>query len=256
MGSRITYSSYNFINMDIFIIIRKQVQDQIDKMSIKSLLKNRSLLNKKEIKEVLSNQKLLRHYKWFLFTPGLSKSEKELKKESVADLRVKWKLSTYQQLKHHILLEDPSGKTKGCGCIICSLRHKEYKQKKSLLSFGKEMKKFNHINNKIYLMKMGLERKYGDDFDLEKYGESIDPFESEIFDKLGGSMVRKEIINVLVPGTTSSIIRKIQNGTSIPRIDERTKRIQFDLNGKIINIKNSLDEYQKFRRNLQQSLLL
>lgn len=236
-------------------------------LNILFLLIRSSSLTLLQVKEIMTNQALFRHFKWFL-KPN----------DNILNMRKKYHLTEYDDIKLHVLHQDPSGKTNGCGCILCSLKHYEYIQKHTLKSFNKEIKKLSFIEDFVYKKKAKLFTQNGPDYAILEHEGELNEFEDKIFDQIGGSVFRRQpkkiciypsnnktdvkyssLINCILQtkdlfGTKDNEIR--YNNTNFATITSRINRIKFDMDGKITSIINKYDNICNTRRKLQLLMAL
>lgn len=198
------------------------------KSQIALLLKEHSNLTGKERKEVLSNQKLTRYYKLFL----------RPRSEQKFETRAKYKLFTYQNVKKHILMQDPSGKTKGCGCMYCVTKHLEYK-------YTKEYNLHRTTKKRLEIMENVLNQQ--------------STINNEVFDRFGKTLrkykakVQTPIKNIKGEVLYSSIltVKEIKDPLQMQR---RIAHKLFECEGKLIDSEKKMKDIIAFRKLLQTKL--
>ena len=89
-----------------------------------------------------------------IVSPVLNKNYKYLTntyKNSIriAEKRKELQLDNTYRIEFHLLKRDTSGKTIGCGCTLCQLKHLEYKVKQELDHYSKEYSKYQRIKSII-----------------------------------------------------------------------------------------------------------
>lgn len=215
-----------------------------NKQRIKSILKKKSSLLKREINYILDNPILLRHYKWFLNTKG-----------EVKEYRKKLELDNYQAMKKHILYQDPSGKTKGCGCKLCVLRNIEKREYEYYKTATREFKKLQIAELRIDLLKGELQNSY-----TMGYSElPLTIFEEAILNKVGFKVANRRLIKAIEAGTEATAtqrVRRIEQINVPSQISSNIKAMLFNLEGVMINRQASYNKYSSARRNIQKKALL
>lgn len=91
-------------------------------------------LSLKDKFEVVINPKLSKNFNFMIVNPN----------DQVKALREKYAFN-FEELKRHIILRDATGETIGCGCILCQLRHAEFKNFERMRILSKETAKLKQI---------------------------------------------------------------------------------------------------------------
>jgi len=142
------------------------------------------------------------------------------------DKRVKYGFKTKKDIENHYKKQDKSGKTLGCGCIICKLRHDSYISKILSERFHKAEIRLSGLYN--YIQSLKKANNFKDIlFDLTA--------EDEPFTRYGYYILMKKL-------------RKINDNTSVPDWRDDPQ----DIINNISRIKNSMSKKSKERRRFEQ----
>jgi len=108
----------------------------------------------------------------------------EVKNSEVLRKRQDYKID----IENHILYRDRTGKTLGCGCIHCQLRHSEYKSQQELNRLTRDIIKYNNlnirVNNTIRYIEVENTEKKSIRIDPSPHITIIDPFAEELITRL------------------------------------------------------------------------
>lgn len=116
---------------------------------VKELRRESELLQKRNFKLMEVNHKLAS------CTGNAPKLNKLLSvtNEVILSNRKEIGLNSTEKILDHVRLSDSTGKTNGCGCVLCLQKHIEYNLKEQLKKFSSELKRLNIIES----IRVGLE---------------------------------------------------------------------------------------------------
>jgi hypothetical protein len=195
---------------DKFNQLKREVKEEFkQRFEIKDYLTKFSELKPFQIREILADQKLMRNFRKFtthitykarprysqyrgnhtLYKKAIERYEQRTSKiEKAEELREKYKLNTFSSIADHILKEDPSGQTKGCGCILCRYRNEIYKMQLKHRSLKVEISKYYNIMDDVNSAMITALEERGDNSLVDVV--SLGSF------SMGGVILRKKLIPI------------------------------------------------------------